>query len=94
MADPASAANRQLISQSKTPSTRKVEGERGSASSQFDLGECALALAFRLKKIIAHLRRQRQALAGDSFEAEPKPRLTLRHSDETKRHPVSGQASQ
>lgn len=52
---PASAANRQLISQSKTPSTRKVEGERGSASSRFELGECALALAFRLKNIIAHL---------------------------------------
>lgn len=52
---PASAANRQLISQSKTPSTLRVEGERGSASSQFDLGECALALAFRLKNIITHL---------------------------------------
>ena len=48
-------ANRQLISQSKTPSTLRVEGERGSASSRFDLGECALALAFRLRNIIAHL---------------------------------------
>ena len=52
---PASEADRRPTSQSRTPSTRKVEGERGSASSRFDLGECALALAFRLKKIIAHL---------------------------------------
>lgn len=52
---PASEADRRPTSQSKTPSTRKVEGERGSASSRFDLGECALALAFRLRDIIAHL---------------------------------------
>ena len=50
-------ADRLIARQSKTPSTRKVEGERGSASSRFGLGECALALAFRLRKIIAHLGR-------------------------------------
>ena len=49
------AADRLIARQSKTPSTSKVEGERGSASSRFGLGECALALAFRLEKIIAHL---------------------------------------
>ena len=50
-------ADRRIARQSKTPSTRKVERERGSASSQFDLGECALALAFRLRNIITHLGR-------------------------------------